>query len=113
MVRFFCGLAPRSDKSAEANSVAHGMKNYSALNADDNAVLCPYMGSPICSCCDIWSRRARQHTMRESAPLAVKRYGGCKARQKPGMAGTDAVGPATLGCLDMLTINRLNFSVGQ
>ena len=67
---------------------------------------------------NIWSRRARRHTMRESAPLAVKRNGGCKARQKPGMAGTDAVAPAlasmtTLVRLDMLTVNKLNFSAAQ
>ena len=54
VVKFFCEPALRSDKSAvpEANSAAHDMKNYSALNADEDAVLCPYTGSPICSCCE-------------------------------------------------------------
>jgi hypothetical protein len=49
VVKFFCKPALQSDKLAipEANSVAHDMKNYSALNTDEDAVLCPYTGSHL------------------------------------------------------------------
>jgi len=97
VVKFFCEPPLQSDKSAipEANSVAHDVKNYSALNTDEDAVLYPYTGSPICSCCEDQYFPDALASIRcaSSAPLAVKRYGGCRARQKPGMAGTDAVGP--------------------
>jgi hypothetical protein len=54
VVKLFCEPALQSDKLAipEANSVAHDMKNYSVLNADEDAVLCPHTGSPICPCCE-------------------------------------------------------------